>query len=198
MAKQETISMRSLKIGVLKITVKGKTPYMPEPMDWDMLEEYDGPKGKKGKGEDKPAIPEAEKAKKKFYYTEDGKYGINARAFYKAMIKASSYFFEKSEGGMRNIKEGVTILGDILPLKYKKVTQIKHWGRTSGMKGTPRKIIRNAFHDWEVALNIEYNQSELSAEQIVNILNWAGFYCGVGGFRKEKTGNFGMFEVKVS
>lgn len=59
------------------------------------------------------------------------------------------------------------------------------------------KIIRNAFHDWSVDLEVEYNKAQLSAEQIINILNWAGFHIGVGGFRKENSGNFGMFYVKV-
>ena len=35
-------------------------------------------------------------------------------------------------------------------------------------------------------------------EQIINVLNWAGFHIGVGGFRKEKTGNFGSFEVDLN
>jgi len=65
------------------------------------------------------------------------------------------------------------------------------------MKGSPRKIMRNAFYDWSVDLEIQYNQNNLSAEQIVNVLNWAGFHIGVGGFRKERTGNFGAFTVKI-
>ena len=99
------------------------------------------------------------------------------------------------QGGMRNIKEGVTLIGDILPLDYKKVKVVTHWGRTSGMKGSPRKIMRNAFEDWSVKVTIQFNKANLSAEQIVNVLNWAGFHIGVGGFRKEKTGNFGAFHI---
>ena len=55
--------------------------------------------------------------------------------------------------------------------------------------------MRNAFEDWSVELIIQYNKQNLSAEQIINVLNWAGFHIGVGGFRKEKTGNFGSFHV---
>ena len=112
------------------------------------------------------------------------------------MIRASSYLFDIKQGGMRNIKEGITLMGDILPLKSKKQAVLTHWGRTSGMKGSPRKIMRNAFYDWEVELTIQYNKANLSAEQIINVLNWAGFHIGVGGFRKEKTGNFGAYHVQ--
>jgi hypothetical protein len=65
------------------------------------------------------------------------------------------------------------------------------------MSKSPRKIMRNAFYDWSCELIIEYNQNNLSAEQIINVLNWAGFHIGVGAFRKERTGNFGAFKVKI-
>jgi len=192
MAEQK-ISLKKLDIGTLKLTIVGDSPYMPEPMDMAVLDKYNKIKSKQSYSKDD--ISEEEKAKAKFYYTEDDKYGIPARAIYNSMIRASSYLFDIKQGGMRNIKEGVTLVGDILPLKYKKLKETIHWGRTSGMKGSPRKIIRNAFEDWSVEVIIQFNKANLSAEQIVNVLNWAGFHIGVGGFRKEKTGNFGAFHI---
>lgn len=195
MEKEEKIKIKPLQIGKLKLKVIGRTPYMPEPMDMAVLDRYDKKKSKQTY--DKDDISEEEKAKEKYYFTTDGKKGIPARAFYNSMIRASSYIFDKKDGGMRNIKEGINILGDIIPLKFKKEVQLTHWGRMSGMTKAPRKIIRNSFEDWSCELEIEYNQSQLSAEHIVNILNWAGFHIGVGAFRKEKTGNFGSFYVEV-
>lgn len=194
--KEEKISVKPLKIGVIKLKIIGKSPYLPEPMDMEVLERYDKKKSKQSYKKDD--VSETDKVKLKYYYTENRKKGIPARAFYKAMIKVSSYLFEKSEGGMRNIKEGINIRGDILPLKYSKEEVLTHWGRTSGMTKAPRKIMRNAFYDWSCDLEIEYNQEQISSEQIYNVLNWAGFHIGVGGFRKENTGNFGMFEVKAT
>lgn len=195
MAKEEKINLKPLKIGRIKLHIIGKTPLLVDPMDMNVVETID--KKKSGQVYEKDNRSEAEKVKEKYYFTANGKKGIPARMFYKSMIKASSYIFEKSEGGMRNVKEGVIVLGDILPLKYKKEEVVTHWGRSSGMTKAPRKIMRNAFYDWSVDLEIEYNQNQLSAEHIVNILNWAGFHVGVGAFRKENTGNFGLFEVKI-
>ena len=195
MGKTENIAIQQMVLGVLKIKIKGRSPYLAEPMDMAVLDRYDNKKAKKSFKKDD--LSEEEKAKEKYYYTEDGKKGIPARAFYNAMIRASSYLIEKRDGGMRKVREGVIVKGDILPLDYSKEEPILHWGRTSGLSKAPRKIIRNAFYDWSVVLEIEYNKEQLSAEQIVNILNWAGFHIGVGGFRKEKTGNFGMFEVEA-
>ena len=195
MAKELKIEIKPLKIGRIKVKVIGKTPYLPEPMDMAVLERYDNKKANKTYSKDD--VSESEKVKEKYYFTENKKKGIPARAFYQSMIRASSYFFEKSEGGMRNIKEGITIKGDILPLKYKKESVVTHWGRTSGASKSPRKIMRNQFIDWSTEFEIEFNQAWLSAEQIINILNWAGFHIGVGGFRKEKSGNYGSFFVKL-
>jgi len=195
MAKELKIEIKPLKIGRIKVKVIGKTPYLPEPMDMAVLERYDNKKANKTYSKDD--VSESEKVKEKYYFTENKKKGIPARAFYQSMIRASSYFFEKSEGGMRNIKEGITIKGDILPLKYKKESVVTHWGRTSGASKSPRKIMRNQFIDWSTEFEIEFNQAWLSAEQIINILNWAGFHIGVGGFRKEKSGNYGSFHVKL-
>jgi hypothetical protein len=192
MADQK-ISLKQLDIGVLKLKIVGDSPYLPEPMDMAVLEKYNKIKSKQNYSKDD--LSEEEKVKAKFYYTEDEKYGIPARAIYNSMIRASSYLFDIKQGGMRNIKEGVTLVGDILPLNYEKLKVVTHWGRTSGMKGSPRKIMRNAFEGWSVEVTIQFNKANLSAEQIFNVLNWAGFHIGVGGFRKEKTGNFGAFHI---
>ncbi len=191
----QKIDIKKLDIGILKLKIIGDSPYLPEPMDMAVLEKYNAIKSKKNYTKDD--ISEEEKVKAKLYFTEDNEIGIPARAIFNSMIRGSSYLFEIKQGGMRNIKEGLTIKGDILKLDFKKQNVLTHWGRTSGMKGSPRKIMRNAFYDWSVEIVVEYNKANLSAEQIVNVLNWAGFHIGVGGFRKEKTGNFGSFHVKL-
>ena len=196
MAKNSNVKVMPLNIGVIKLKVIGDTLYMPEPMDMAVLERYDKKKSKQTYSKD--TLSEEEKVKEKYYYTENGEKGVPARAFYNAMIRASSYLFDKKDGGMRNIKEGVLVKGNILPLGYAKEEVVEHWGRMSGQTGAPRKILRNAFEDWSVTLEIRFNEMQLSAEQIFNILNWAGFHIGVGAFRKEKTGNYGMFHVMSS
>jgi len=195
MAKEIKMDFKPLKIGIIKMKVKGLTPYLSEPMDMAVLERYN--QKKSNQVYEKDNLPEEEKVKVKYYYTKDGKIGIPVRAFYKAMIRASTYIFDKKDGGMRNIREGISLIGDIIPLTFSSQEVVTHWGRTSGMSKAPRKIMRNAFYDWEVELKIQYNKSQLSAEQIFNILNWAGFHIGVGGFRKENTGTYGSFEVSI-
>jgi len=193
--QKEEVTVKELKLSVIKVKIIGKSPYIPEPMDMSVLELYDLKKS--NQTYEKSTESADDKAKKKFYYTEDGRYGIPVRQFYNSMRNASSYLFDRHEGGKRNITEGINISGYIIPLKYGKLTKAIHWGRQAGMSKAPMKIVRNLFHDWSCELEIEFNQAQLSAEQIINVLKWAGFYIGVGAFRKEKTGNYGAFTVKL-
>lgn len=55
---------------------------------------------------------------------------------------------------------------------------------------------RGEFSEWYTVLPITYNAGAFSAEQIINLFNMGGFVCGVGEWRPEKTGNFGMFHVE--
>jgi hypothetical protein len=193
MSETKHIEFKPLNRAATKFKIIGDTTYMPEPMDAAVPEMYDKKRSKQVF--DKDTVSEDDKVKTKYYFTEDGKKGIPARAFYKAMVRASSYLFEIKDKGMRNVIEGVTVEGNILPLGYSREAIRVDWGRDSGMKRSPRKIVRNEFFDWSTEITVVYNSDHLSAEQIFHILTWAGFYIGVGAFRKEKSGNCGTFTV---
>lgn len=54
---------------------------------------------------------------------------------------------------------------------------------------------RGEFKTWRVELLVSYNASSVSPEQIINLLNLAGFGVGVGEWRPEKDGSYGRFHV---
>lgn len=64
--------------------------------------------------------------------------------------------------------------------------------------GTADIRYRGEFRDWSTELLVKYNASTISPEQIVNLFNLGGFAVGVGEWRPEKDGSFGMFEVAAS
>ena len=49
---------------------------------------------------------------------------------------------------------------------------------------------------WRANLTLTYDESAISLEQIVQMLNYGGFNVGIGDWRVEKTGNFGMFHCE--
>jgi hypothetical protein len=56
---------------------------------------------------------------------------------------------------------------------------------------------RPEFPAWRTTLQVVCNARAISAEQIVNLLNVAGFSVGVGEWRPEKDGQYGRFEVEA-
>lgn len=61
--------------------------------------------------------------------------------------------------------------------------------------GTADIRYRGEFTDWSVDLAVKYNAGVLSAEQIINLFNMAGFGVGVGEWRSQKDGSHGLFHV---
>jgi len=64
--------------------------------------------------------------------------------------------------------------------------------------GTADIRFRGEFKKWRAKIKVQYNASAMSAEQVTNLFNIAGFGVGVGEARPEKNGSWGMFHVATS
>ena len=62
--------------------------------------------------------------------------------------------------------------------------------------GTADLRYRGEFKNWATTLTIRYIPFAISMEQIINLFNVGGFSCGVGEWRPEKGGSFGMYHVE--
>lgn len=62
--------------------------------------------------------------------------------------------------------------------------------------GTADIRYRGEFDNWYADITVSYNANgNYSLENIVNIINAGGYICGVGEWRPEKDGQFGMFHI---
>ena len=52
---------------------------------------------------------------------------------------------------------------------------------------------RGEFKEWSVILPIRFNTAVFTHEQIINLFNLGGFACGIGEWRPERGGSFGMY-----
>lgn len=68
--------------------------------------------------------------------------------------------------------------------------------RLSGVGSPPEIRYRGEFKEWEASFTVKYNAGVFSAEQIINLFNLGGFACGIGEWRPEKKGSYGMYHVK--
>lgn len=62
--------------------------------------------------------------------------------------------------------------------------------------GTADIRYRGEFNNWYADIVVRYNENgQYTPEQIVNIINAGGSVCGVGEWRPEKDGQYGMYHV---
>ena len=56
---------------------------------------------------------------------------------------------------------------------------------------------RGQFDEWEIPLKIRYNKNgKYTIEQLLATANMGGFAVGIGEWRPDKDGQYGMYELK--
>ena len=85
---------------------------------------------------------------------------------------------------------GVNIIakGDLIPIQFAE----HHIDEKlmSPKKGSPVLVHLNRFSGWKAAFTIQYTENAFSLEQIVNIVNLAGFGNGIGSGRSSGYGRY--------
>lgn len=61
--------------------------------------------------------------------------------------------------------------------------------------GAPDIRYRGMFPQWEAEIELSYNANVISAEQLVNLINYGGYACGIGERRPERGGDWGRYHV---
>lgn len=118
-------------------------------------------------------------------------------------IKATSFKLTMTAAGYRNkiTKDRVSLSGAIFIkgnendlLKINGIPEMQE-DMVKLSNGNADLRYRGVFKRWSVILPITYNSDIIELEQIVNLINLGGFCCGVGDWRVEKKGQYGMFKV---
>lgn len=69
--------------------------------------------------------------------------------------------------------------------------------RVGGQNKTADLRYRVMFEEWRIPLRVKYlSGAAVSIEQILNAINLSGFVVGIGEWRPERKGQFGMFHVE--
>ena len=66
----------------------------------------------------------------------------------------------------------------------------------SPKRGAPINVVLNHFHNWSAEFQIDYLDHVYSRDQILNIVNLAGFGLGIGSGRSSGYGRYKIVEVK--
>lgn len=211
-ANAEVIEIRPIEIKKVTVRIVGDTPLImhawSEKAKRMMLEAQMGI----AKGKKKEAKNPADDFIRSMYWItpmpEDGtmesfeeaiangaRFGFPVTAFKQAAISAAyrmgwakdkmsmrgAFFIDSDENGMIEIHSDT-------PEMREDMVKV-------GM-GTADIRYRGEFKNWYADLTISYNANgQYSLENIVNIINAGGYVCGVGEWRPERDGQYGMFHV---
>lgn len=126
------------------------------------------------------------------------KWGFPVTAFKQAAISAAyrmgwtkdkvslrgAFFIDADENGLVEIHSDVPVLREDM-VKIGMGTADIRW--------------RGEFRNWYADLNVSYNASgQYSLDDIINIINAGGYICGVGEWRPERDGQYGMYHVATT
>lgn len=206
-AKKENVGIEfpPLQIGMMEVTLIGDSPLITHAWSQKAKLEMLGKQMKKAKAAKEPKDPQAD-FEAAMYRTSDGGYGFPSVAFKNAAVTAGT-----SVAGLTKIaaRQAFHILGEDADIagafngSKSRVNLVKIEGGTPQMRedvvrvgmGTADLRYRPEFTDWHAKILVRYNTNVLSEAQILNLLNVAGFAVGVGEWRPEKDGQYGMFHV---
>jgi hypothetical protein len=125
---------------------------------------------------------------------EQGTLGFPASGFKGAAVSAC-LSLTGSGLTMNFVRGAFHVLGDILPLRWEKIRKREDVVRLQ-RTGSADLRYRPEFVGWEVDLPIVFNSRAIGLAEIVNLYQHAGFSVGVGDWRPEREGVFGMWRVK--
>lgn len=207
MAKKEIIMIPAIRIEELPITLIGDSPLIvhrfSEKTKREMLDKQMKKASTKGRDAKNPVSDFMESL---YWLTEMPK-EYTEEAFEKALAEGAEFGFPsiafKSSAVSAAYRAGVTkdkatsrgafhIDGEFV--KIDGVPTLREdMVRLQGSSADIR--YRGEFKQWRATFMVRYNASVYSVEQIANFFNLGGFACGVGEWRPEKDGSYGMYHV---
>lgn len=124
------------------------------------------------------------------YRTESGGCGFPAVAFKAAAVAACR--FVKGDIKMTEARGAFHVVGELVEIQGEPNMREDMVRLQMGVADIR---YRAEFKEWRADLVIRFNTGVLSPAQIVNLFNLAGFGVGVGEWRPERDGSYGMFHV---
>lgn len=193
-SSEVVVTLKPLNIQRMILTIQSISPMMQhqwsEKAKRQMREKGLGKKTK----DREPRKPE-EEAHNATYFTPDGKYGIPLLALKAAVIGAA----HKDIGIEKTlVRKAFFIISPnpelVIPIKCNPPVINEAPVRVGA--GAADLRYRPLFDSWEATIQIEFDADLLRTDDIVNLVDRAGFGVGICERRPEKGGELGRFRVK--
>jgi hypothetical protein len=203
--KDVGIELPPLNIGMMEVTLIGDSPLIVHAWSQKAKKEMLDKQMKKAKGAKEAKDPKADFEASMYRLADEG-YGFPSVAFKNAAVTAGT-----SVAGITKIaaRQAFHVLGEDADVpgafegSKSRVNLARIEGGEPAMRedmvkvgmGTADLRYRAVFAIGHAKILVRYNANVLSEAQILNLLNTAGFAVGVGEWRPEKDGQYGMFHV---
>ena len=214
MKAQEVIEIRPIEVQKTTIRIVGDTPLImhawSEKAKREMLEKQMKVTKSKSRDAKNPVedfirsmywltpMPQ-EMTMEAFYEAIDSgaKFGFPVTAFKQAAISAAYRLgWAKDKMSMR----GAFFIGgdENQMLRIESDTPVMREDMVKVGMGTADIRYRGEFRNWFADVEISFNKNgQYTLEQIINIINAGGYACGIGEWRPERDGQYGMFHVEA-
>ena len=192
MAATSSVTLPPLNIQTVSVTLIGDTPLIVHRWSEKAKKQMLDKQTKKATAGREAKDPERD-FRDSLYVLPDGRYGFPIIGFKAAAVTACT-----SIGSMTKVaaRQAFHVDGEYAVIEGDEPTMREDMVRV-GM-GTADIRYRGEFRNWWTTIEIKYNANVLSAEQILNLMQTAGFAVGVGEWRPERDGQYGRFHVATA
>jgi hypothetical protein len=132
-----------------------------------------------------------------YYRNSDGAISFPALCIKQAMVNAA----RNIEGVTMTVLRGaIFVKGDkdgLIPVDYKSERMREDMVRLGGFSNPADIRYRGEVTDWSMKIVVQHNADVITASMVLNLLNTAGFACGLGEWRPERNGDKGTFRVRL-
>ena len=132
--------------------------------------------------------------KESYYRNSKGKIAFPALCIKQSMVGAARFIDDLP---MTILRGAVFVEGDddgLIKVDYKSEGMREDMVRLA--RGTSDFRYRGEVKGWSMNFVIKFNANILSAEQVLHLLQTAGFSQGIGEWRPERSGDYGTFKVE--
>lgn len=194
-----TVEVPPIDLGTFKMRLEGISALMVQRFAEKARRQIEDKQQKKAK-QARPTRDPHQEFEDSLYVIPDGKkkktYGIPVGGVKNCAVSACRFIegvaMTKAKGSFHIVCEphGLIPIIGANPVMDSRPVRIGGFNKVADMR------YRGRFDTWAIEFLVTYNKGVMSAQQILNLYENAGFSVGLCEYRPEKNGNYGMFKVK--
>ena len=200
MPAAKTIEVLPVKVSTFKVRIESTAPMLRNKMAEESVKAIRAKSEGTPKEKAEAIDPDTEWLKSLHVMPSYGKkagqkgcrYGMPAQAIHDSMIAACSFLEGITKVQARGSIQVIPQEGCLVEIKGTPVCDIQTFPNKRGVAVTSH---RARFDAWSATLTISYAVRVITPDMIVNLLNSAGFYIGLGSRRRQTGNSNGTFRV---